>query len=182
MKVFHFKFDWKIGPRVLWNLTSSIDFPLMIKAGGRSSSLVKQTTISLYLPGFNFMSLAKAHELMLSNSNWSTELPFTGTTSEIVMSSTYFQLDVVGEDELRSFIINRKIIGPNLVPCGTPAVIGSHWEMVEPILTACRRQVRKLQIHGMMDLRTPILISFWTTKLWLILSIALLKSKKTVLK
>ena len=86
----------------------------MIKAGGRSSNLEKQTTIHLHLPGFNFISLAKVHELML------------GTTFEIVMSSTYFQLDVVGEDELRSFIINRKIIGFNLVACGTPAVIGSH--------------------------------------------------------
>ena len=41
-----------------------------------------------------------------------------GTVSVIDVSSTYFQVGTFGT--LRSFIINRKSQGPNLVPWGTP--------------------------------------------------------------
>ena len=92
--------------------------------------------------------------------------------------------EIFGEDIVRSFIIIIKRIGPNFVPCGSPAVTGSHCETVDSnfMITAFHRHVRKLEIHGILDRLTFMLISFSITMLWLILSNALLKSRKHTLR
>ncbi len=48
-----------------------------------------------------------------------------------------------------------KRIGPNLVPCGTPALVESHRDTHCPSLTHWRRFERKLQIQGIIERRTP---------------------------
>ena len=102
--------------------------------------------------------------------------------SDIVMSSTYFQYEQRGGANFKSLIVITKSVGPSLVPRGTPARTGSQLETVCPSLTHCYRSVRKLQIHGMIERRTPKSISFLITMVWSILSNALLKSRKQALK
>ena len=69
--------------------------------------------------------------------------------------------------------MTKKRIGPSLVHCGTPALTFNQLDTTLPNVTHWRRPVRKLQIHGIIDLLTPISINLCTTMLWLILSKAL---------
>ena len=48
--------------------------------------------------------------------------------------------------------------------------------MCFPIFVVCVRPVKKLQIMGIIDLRTPSSINFFTTMLWLTRSNAFVKS------
>lgn len=87
--------------------------------------------ISLHLLGFVRVSLANAHEFILSSS-FNIFIFFNHFR---VLSSTYFQSEISGEGSLRLFNIIMKMIGPNLVSCGSQAVTGSYCEMVDPIFT-----------------------------------------------
>ena len=47
--------------------------------------------------------------------------------------------------------MTKKRIGPNFVPWGTPAVIGSHFEVSSSSLTHFLRFNRKVMIRGMIS-------------------------------
>ena len=71
-----------------------------------------------------------------------------------------FQVPVfLGDGIFRSLIIIKNKIGPNFVPCGTPAVTANQSEEAPPSLTHCLRLDRKLIIHGIRERLTPISIS-----------------------
>ena len=148
----------------------------MAKADGRwSTTLRKRKVISLHFLGLRTILFVAAQVLMLSSSDCKIDIPRAAANSDIVMSSTYFQYEQRGEANFKSLIVITKIVGPSLVPRGTPARTGSQLETVCPSLT---HSVRKLQIHGMIERRTPKSISFLIMMVWSILSNALLKSRK----
>ena len=90
----------------------------------------KVTIISLHFLGFNFILLVFVQSLIASSSFCSMDTSLVGTISDIVTSSTYFQLLERGDAVFKSLIIMAKRIGSNLVPCGTPALFGSHRDML----------------------------------------------------
>jgi hypothetical protein len=56
-----------------------------------------------------------------------------------------FQVPVFpGDGIFRSLIIINNKIGPNFVPCGTPAVTANKSEVVPPSITHCLRLDREL--------------------------------------
>ena len=75
-------------------------------------------------------------------------------------------------------IIIKNNIGPSFVPWGTPAFIGSQWEIAPANLTRCQWLDRKLIIHGIKDVRTPKSRSFPISTLYPIRLKALEKSRK----
>ena len=117
---------------------------------------------------------------MVFRSCWSVLSVCLARVSLIDTCSTYFQMDVFAEAHWRSLIIIKNRIGPSLFPWGTPTVIGCHPEKTLLNLTRCLRSVRKLIIHGVRHLLTPIRISFSLRTLYPIRSKALEKSKKQI--
>ena len=94
----------------------------------------KVAIISLHFLMFNFILLVFVQSLSASSSFCSMDTSLVGTISDIVTSSTHFQLLELGDTIFKSLIIMAKI-GPNLVPYGTPALFGSHRDMLRPNLT-----------------------------------------------
>ena len=82
----------------------------------------KVTIISLHFLGLNFILLVFVQSLIASSSFCSIDTSLVGTISDIVTSSTYFQLLERGDTIFKSLITMAKRIGPNLVPCGNTAV------------------------------------------------------------
>ena len=64
------------------------------------------------------------------------------------MSSTYLKVEILLPSGLTSLIIAKNIIGPNFVPCGTPACKVDQSEHVEWYRTHCWRAVKKSAIQG----------------------------------
>ena len=179
----HFRLFWIVKPNTLWDsILSRLMFSTTKVGGGCSISRRKETIISLHFLGFNFILLVLVQLPITSNSFCSIDTSLVGTISDIVTSSTYFQLLERGDTIFKSLIIMTKRIGPNLVPCGTPALVESHRDTHCPSLTHWRRFERKLQIQGIIERRTPKSINFVITILWSILSKALLKSRKQALR
>ena len=179
----HLRLLWIVTPNTLWTSADSRALVSVVKTDGRwSMTLRKRKVISLHFLELRTILFVAAQVLMLSSSDCKIDTPCAATNSDIVMSSTYFQYEQSGEANFKSFIIITKSIGPSLVPWGTPARTASQLETVCPSLTHCHRSVRKLQIHGMIERRTPKSISFPITMVWSILSNALLKSRKQALK
>ena len=140
--------------------------------------LRKQTLISLHFLALSFVQLL---ELVL-RLVWIlvVELLFLTSPSDKDTSSTYFQIQDSGSEILKFLIITKNNIGPSFVPWGTPAFIGSQWEIEPANLTRCRRLWldRKLIIHGIKDVWTPKSRSFSVSTLYPIRSKALEKSRK----
>ena len=152
----HLRLLWFVTPNTLWASTDSRALVSMAKADGRWSTTLRKCKVkSLHFVGLRTILFVAAQVLMLSSSDCKIDTPHAAANSDIVMSSTYFQYEQSGEANFKSLIIIKKSIGPRLVPWGTPARIGSQLETVCPSLTYCQRSVRKLQIHGMIERRTP---------------------------
>ena len=98
---------------------------LMVSAGGLTIRRKKETVNSVHFFEFKLMTLAHDHLFTSFSASWVVELSSAGVISRRQSSSTYFQFEK-GDCSWRSSIITRKKIGPNLVPCGTPAVTLSH--------------------------------------------------------
>ena len=154
--MFYFKLDWRVRPRTLWHSTGSSGVPSILRTGGGSFLAFArfQLHILTRCAGSCFIKYRLTSVLLLS---W--------TTSENVISSTYFQSETFDEKTLRLFIIIIKRICPSFVHSETPAVMGSRCDIIDPIFTACRRPVvdLKLEIQGIMDRPTFKLISFSIT-------------------
>ena len=70
----------------------------------------------------------------------------------MVQSSTYFTCP---QDVCKSCMSCIKPIGPNIVPCGTPALIVVKSDFTSPIFTRCLRWPRKDVSHLMMKFGSP---------------------------
>ena len=88
-------------------------------------SFAKEILSSLHLSAFSWTRFSRDHSITLLAiaCTWLSP-PFT-TTSDTVVSSTYFHCCALVS---RSLIIRRNNHGPSLVPCGTPAGTGTHSE------------------------------------------------------
>jgi hypothetical protein len=136
----HFRLFWIVKPNTLWDyILSSLIFSTTKVGGGCLISRRKETIISLHFWGFNFILLVLVQSPIASNSFCSIDTSLVGTMSDIVTACAYFQLLERGDT-----IFKSKRIGPNLVPCGTPALFGSHRDTHCPSLTHWQRFERKL--------------------------------------
>ena len=97
----------------------------MITGSKALCSLAKEILSSLHLSTFNWTLFSWNHfiTLLAIVYTWLTP-PFT-TTSDTVVSSTYFHCCAFVS---RSLIIGTNNHGLSLVPCGTPAGTGPHSE------------------------------------------------------
>ena len=171
--LFHLRSSWMIKPRTLNWLTLSRGWSFTCTGGSnpRGESRRKEMESSLHFFGFNFILFAEAQLEIASKSFWVWGRSFLEMDWDIVMSSTYIQCrDLSWEWLAKSFTIMRNRIGPSFVPCGTPAVTEAQSDIAFPTLTDWVRPDRKLQIHGINDLRTPSLMSLWISMLWSIRS------------
>ena len=152
----HLRLLWIVTPNTLWASADSRALVSVVKADGRwSTTLQKRKVISLHFLGLRTILFVAAQVLMLSSSDCKIDTPRAAANSDIVMSSTYFQYEQHEGANFKLLIIVTKSIGPSLVPWGTPARTGSQLEMVCPSLTHCHWSVRKLQIHGMIEVKLP---------------------------
>ena len=152
----HLRLLWIVTPNTLWALADSRALVSVVKADGRwSTTLRKRKVISLHFLESRTILFVAAQVLMLSSSDCKIDTPRAATNSDIVMSSTYFQYEQHEGANFKLLIIVTRSIGPSLVPWGTPARTGSQLEMVCPSLTHCHWSVRKLQIHGMIEVKLP---------------------------
>ena len=152
----HLRLLWIVTPNTLWASADSRALVSVVKADGRwSTTLRKRKVISLHFLELRTILFVAAQVLMLSSSDCKIDTPRAAANSDIVMSSTYFQYEQHEGANFKLLIIVTKSIGPSLVPWGTPARTGSQLEMVCPSLTHCHWSVRKLQIHGMIEVKLP---------------------------
>ena len=152
----HLRLLWIVTPNTLWASADSRALVSVVKADGRwSTTLRKCKVISLHFLELRTILFVAAQVLMLSSSDCKIDTPRAAANSDIVMSSTYFQYEQHEGANFKLLIIVTKSIGPSLVPWGTPARTGSQLEMVCPSLTHCHWSVRKLQSHGMIEVKLP---------------------------
>ena len=152
----HLRLLWIVTPNTLWASADSRALVSVVKADGRwSTTLRKCKVISLHFLELRTILFVAAQVLMLSSSDCKIDTPRAAANSDIVMSSTYFQYEQHEGANFKLLIIVTKSIGPSLVPWGTPARTGSQLKMVCPSLTHCHWSVRKLQIHGMIEVKLP---------------------------
>ena len=152
----HLRLLWIVTPNTLWASADSRALVSVVKTDGRwSTTLRKRKVISLHFLELRTILFVAAQVLMLSSSDCKIDTPRAAANSDIVMSSTYFQYEQHEGANFKLLIIVTKSIGPSLVPWGTPARTGSQLEMVCPSLTHCHWSVRKLQIHGMIEVKLP---------------------------
>ncbi len=89
----HFRLFWIVKPNTLWDsILSRLMFSTTKAGGGCSISRRKETIISLHFLGFNFILLVLVQLPIASKSYCSVDTSLVGTFSDIVTSSTYFQL------------------------------------------------------------------------------------------
>ena len=105
-------------------VTHSTSFPSMMMGSKTLCSLAKEILSSLHLSAFSWTLFSWDHliTLLAIACTWLSP-PFT-TTSDTVVSSTYFHCCAFVSRSL----IRTNNHGPNLVPCGTPAWTGPHSE------------------------------------------------------
>ena len=101
-----------------------------------------------------------------------------GRTSARLRSSTYLKLWVMEFSEA-SLMRLMKMMGPNLVPWGTPQERTSHSERAERFWTRWRRDAKRSAIQGMISLLTLRSQRFWIARVWSTQSKALEKSVST---
>ena len=106
-------------------VTNSTSFPSMMTGSKTLCSLAKEILSSLHLSAFSWTLFSWDHSITLSAiaCTWISQ-PFT-TTSDTVVSSTYFHCCAFVS---RLWIIRRNKHRPSLVPCGTLAGTGPHSE------------------------------------------------------
>ena len=111
--------DWTTRPRSLVSDTSSRSIPAIWRLGGLGGSRLKQTCMTLHFPGLSmrWLSLAQASRSCTSELIWLGLSAERVSTS--VRSSTYLKLCVRDFSEAL-LITPMNVIGPNLVPWGTP--------------------------------------------------------------
>ena len=152
----HLRLLWIVTPNTLWASADSRALVSVVKADGRcSTTLRKCKVISLHFLELRTILFVAAQVLMLSSSDCKIDTPRAAANSDIAMSSTYFQYEQHEGANFKLLIIVTKSIGPSLVPWGILARTGSQLEMVCPSLTHCHWSVRKLQIHGMIEVKLP---------------------------
>ena len=157
----HFKLSQRVITSTLCTLTFSRYVSLTVSWSTSRSLARKERSISLHYFGFKFTQFSSAQAVMLSRSSCIVDGEPWGTTSEIVMSSTYFQeLDLPA----KSLTTTRKRTGLSLVLFRSPSSF-----------TACRLCDKKLQIHLAIMCLAPIFKSLHTRILWSIWSNALEK-------
>ena len=106
-------------------VTNSTSFPSMMTGSKTLCSLAKEILSSLHLSAFSWTLFSWDHSITLSAIAYTwISLPFT-TTSDTVVSSTYFQCCAF---ESRLLIIRRNNHRPSLVACGTLVGTGPHSE------------------------------------------------------
>ena len=142
----HFRLFWIVKPNTLWDsiLSRLIFSTTKVGAWRLLSVSSKGDDLSLHFLAFNFILLVLVQSPIAFNSFCRIDTSLDGTISYIVTSSTYFQLLERRDTIFKSSIIMRKRIGPNSIPCGTPALVGSHRDTHCPNLTHWRRFERKL--------------------------------------
>ena len=136
--------------------------------GGKSQSDVKLMRSSLHLSVF----LIDQFTTLFTIPRTSLYCHFF-ITSDVVVSSTYFQIEALLT--VRSFIMIKKSEGPSLVPCGTPEGTVPHSDrQPSESLILCERADRK----SIIQLMTPGAMSsahnFLTKILWSVKSNAFL--------
>ena len=95
----------------------------------------------------------------------------------MVQSSTYSTCPQYG---CKSFMWCIKPIGPNIVPCGTPALILMKSDFTLPIFTRCLRWHRKDVSHLMMKFGSPSGVHLVSRVWWSTLSKAVLKLTRRI--
>ena len=115
---FHFRLLLIVSPSILAFITTSSWPESIFKLGKLFTVFEKEITSSLYLATFSCSLSVVDQVWTLSTASWMLVVEHLGMTSEMVVSSMYFQVCTWGEQ--RSFIMSRKSHGPNFVPCGTP--------------------------------------------------------------
>ena len=128
-----------------------IGLPSMVSSAMSGFDLLKHIRSSFVLSLFSAIFLLVLHCPTSSAATWSElSIPEDGKASHIVQSSTYF---IRSHTLCRSLIWCRKPIGPNIVPCGTPALTVVYSDFTLPIFTFCLRWHRKDVSHLMTTLR-----------------------------
>ena len=170
IKMFHFKLDWKVRPRTLWYSTRSSGVSSILRNGGGSYACEKFIISFLHLPGFNPHIVIRCPGVYF--------IKYCLAFSTVVVLNHFRKRYIIYVRPVWDFwrrdsevvFHDYKKNWFELVALGTPAVMWSHCETVDPIFPACRRPVRKLEIQRIMDRLTFKLISFSITISWLILS------------
>ena len=75
------------------------------------------------------------------------------------------------------FVLMMNASGPILLPCGTPPLTSSEFDVTWPNLVLCFLPFKYEAIHGMSASLTPIVSMLSSNLLWFIKSNALLKTK-----
>ena len=87
---------------------------------------VKEILNSLHLSVFNWTLFSEDQDITLFAIFWAWLAASWWTISDVVVSSTYFQIPWFSIS--KSFIIRMKSHGPNFFPCGTPEGTMPHSE------------------------------------------------------
>ena len=155
--------DCTIRPRSLVSLITSSFLPAMYRSGRDGGTLLKQICITLHLDGLSlsWLQFAQASRSHTSRTIW--DGLWAWWTSARLRSSTYLKLWVT-DFSAASLMRAMKMIGPNLVPWGTPHVRSSQLNKAERYWTRWRLDVKKSAIHGIISLLTPRVQSFWMAK------------------
>ena len=153
-----------VTPRSFADFTVSTPFPLIMIGGNACFCLLKVIHSSLHLSLFSCTLFSEDHSII-----WSAILceilafPLM-TTSEVVVSSTYFHISAFTPLlASRSLISTRNNHGPNFVPCGTPDGTDSHSEK-QPFASLIRweRPDKKSKIQFIICLGMSKTVSFLT--------------------
>ena len=144
----------------LHNSTVSTILPSMTILGIeflKCSSGVKQITISFDFFELIFIQLLWVQFTALSIDSCITDTLVVLQMSNSVLSSTYLYN---GTFAYRSLTNNKKHVGPDNVPCGTPPLGLPDLEQLLPIITFWLRSRRKAPIHLTICRGKPLFVSF----------------------
>ena len=131
-----------VRPRILAFLTTGNFSPLTVKGSKLCFVVLKSIWNSLHLSALRCNPLELDQYSTVETASWILLVSPFLTTSETVVSSTYFQVET--SVILRSMIINKKSHDPSFVPWGTPAGTSPHSETQSfASLTLCFLSCRK---------------------------------------
>ena len=150
----------------------------MYRSGRDGGSLLKQICITLHLDGLSLRWLQFAQELRSCTSRSIWDGLWVWRTSARLRSSMYLKLWVT-DFSAASLMRAMKMIGPNLVPWGTPHVRSFQLDKAERYWTCWHLDVKKSAIHGIISLLTLRVQSFWMARVRSTQSKALEKSVTT---
>ena len=172
MCAFHVKSPEIVTPKSLASLTNLMHSSPMT-TGGKSQSDVKLMGSSLHLSVFNLTLFLIDQFTTSFTIPWASLCCPYFITSDVVVSSTYFQIKALLT--VRSFIMIKKSQGASLVPCGTPGGTVPHSDtQSSESLILCERADRKSIIQLMTLGAMSSAHNFVTKILWSIRSNAFL--------